>query len=69
MPEETKKRDNGITKADSPVIKVNVASRGYSVHLGPYMPYNSGGFITFAAHSSHVFKTNTTIKTTAPKSK
>jgi hypothetical protein len=64
-----RKQDNKILGANPPIIKVDLASRDFSVHLGPFMPFNSGGVTTHALTSSTVITSNTTITVEAPKKK
>jgi len=64
-----RKQDRIIIGTNPPIIKIDLASRGFSIHLGPFMPFNSGGVTTHALTSSNVVKSNTTIKVEAPKEK
>ena len=59
-------KDNTIATTNSPVIKADLASREFCVHLGPFMPFSSGGLGTPIDTSRHVIKTNSTIKIAAP---
>jgi hypothetical protein len=43
---KNRKLDNKMAKTSYPLIKVDLAVRDYSIHLGPFMPFNSGGFVT-----------------------
>jgi len=56
-----------MAKTSYPLIKVDLAVRDYSIHLGPFMPFNSGGFVTPIETSNHIIKTNSTIKIVAPR--
>ena len=35
-----------MVKTSYPIIKVDLSSKDYAIHLGPFMPFNSGGFVT-----------------------
>jgi hypothetical protein len=61
------KSDNKIIKYNYPIIKADLALRDYAIHLGPFMPFNSSGFATPIDSSSHVIKSNTTIKIAVSK--
>jgi len=67
MTKEVKKKGNIMVEVNSPVSRVNLASRGYSIHLGPFMPFNSGEFPISTAHSNYVITTNSTIFIEAPQ--
>jgi hypothetical protein len=64
---KNRKLDNKMAKTSYPLIKVDLAVRDYSIHLGPFMPFNSSGFATPIDSASHIIKTNTTIKIAAPR--
>lgn len=61
-----RKQDNRILGTNYPVRKVNLASRDFSIHLGPFMPFNSGGIAINAVTYNSVIKSNSTIKNAAP---
>lgn len=58
-----------LVGTNSPVIKVDLANRELNIHLGPFMPINSGGFVSTTITSHNVIKTNSTIKIAAPAKK
>jgi hypothetical protein len=58
---------NKMVKTSYPIIKVELSSKDYAIHLGPFMPFNSSGFATPIDSASHIIKTNTTIKIAAPR--
>jgi len=60
-------KDNTNIKKNPPVIKVDLASTGFSVHLGPFMPYNSGGFAVNSTKYNDVIRSNSTIIIAPPK--
>ena len=66
MPKK-EKLDNKLVKTSYPIIKVDLSFRDYTIHLGPFMPFNSSGFTTPIDTSSHIFKTNSTIKIAVPR--
>ena len=64
-----RKPDNRIVGTNSSVIKVDLTNRDFYIHLGPFMPFNSGGIASPIMVSHHVIKTNSTIKIEAPTKK
>lgn len=64
-----RKPDNRIVGANPPVIKVDLTNRDFYVHLGPFMPFNSGGFAIPIETYHTVIKTNSTIRIAAPTQK
>ena len=67
MPREVKKKGNTMVEANSPVSRVNLAIREYSIHLGPFMPMNSGAPPITTGHSNQVVKTDSAVRIGPPK--
>lgn len=51
----------------TPIGIVKMTSNAFTVHLGPYMPFNSGGLYNSIVHNNNTIKTDSTIKYTLSK--
>lgn len=66
---KTRKPNSRFTGTNSPVIQVDLTDEDYGVQLGPFMPFNSGGFAVPNLTSNTVIRSDSTIIIEAPKNK